>query len=129
MMVQDGLRTAALLGLPVLALLALPLSAREGGKHLGTGQASYYAQSFNGKRTANGEAYSPGAMTAAHRSAPFGSMIRVRHLGNGREVVVRVNDRGPWAKGRVIDLSWAAARQIGLHRSGVARVSLTLERD
>jgi rare lipoprotein A len=113
-----------------LACAAQPLGAREGsGKHLGTGQASYYANSFTGKRTASGEAYSPGAMTAAHRSAPFDSMIRVRHLGNGREVVVRVNDRGPWAKGRVIDLSWAAARQIGLTRTGTAKVSLTLVRD
>ena len=126
MMVRDALKPAALV---CLLVLAVPLSAREGGRHLGTGQASYYAQSFNGKRTANGEAYSPGAMTAAHRSAPFGSMIRVRHLGNGREVVVRINDRGPWTKGRVIDLSWAAAKQIGLHRSGTARVSLMLERD
>lgn len=126
MMVRHALKPAALI---CLSVLALPLSAREGGQHLGTGTASYYANSFTGKRTASGEAYSPGAMTAAHRSAPFGSMIRVRHLGNGREVVVRVNDRGPWTKGRVIDLSWAAAKQIGLHRSGTARVSLTLERD
>lgn len=126
MMVLVGLRPAAALGLSALALAALPLAAREGGKSLGTGQASYYANSFAGKRTASGEAYSPGAMTAAHRSAPFDSRIRVRNLGNGREVVVRVNDRGPWAKGRVIDLSYAAARQIGLHRSGTARVSLTL---
>ncbi len=126
MMVLDNLKPAAVLCLAAFALLAPPLSAREGGAALGTGQASYYANSFAGKRTANGEAYSPGAMTAAHRTAPFDSWIRVRNLDNGREVVVRVNDRGPWAKGRVIDLSWAAAKQIGLHRSGTARVSLTL---
>lgn len=129
MMVRDALRPAALACLSALVVSVLPVGAREKGTHLGTGQASYYANSFAGKRTANGEAYSPGAMTAAHRSAPFGSMIRVRHLGNGREVVVRINDRGPWTRGRVIDLSWAAAKQLGLHRSGTARVSLTLERD
>lgn len=121
---------AAALCLP-LALAASPLDARSAagngaGKHIGTGIASYYAPHFAGRRTANGERYSTSALTAAHRSAPFGARIRVRNLGNGREVVVRVNDRGPWARGRIIDLSWAAAERIGLQRSGTARVSLTL---
>jgi rare lipoprotein A len=126
MMVRDVSRRAAWLGMAALTLVALPLAARSGGHVLGSGVASYYANSFAGKRTASGEPYRPGALTAAHRSAPFGSRIRVKHLGNGREVVVRINDRGPWAKGRVIDLSYAAAKAIGLHRSGTARVSLTL---
>ncbi len=114
----------AWLGIGALALGALPLAARSGG--LGTGVASYYANSFSGKRTASGEPYRPGALTAAHLTARFGSRVRVKHLGNGREVTVRINDRGPHVRGRVIDLSWAAAKQIGLHRSGTARVSLTL---
>ena len=114
----------AWLAMAALALAALPLAARS--TDLGSGMASYYASSFAGKRTASGEIYSPGAMTAAHRTAPFDSFIRVRHLGTGREVTVRINDRGPHVKGRVIDLSLAAAKVIGLHRSGTARVSLTL---
>jgi rare lipoprotein A len=64
-------------------------------------------------------------LTAAHRSAPFGSRIRVTNLANGRDVIVRVNDRGPWTKGRIIDVSHAAARQIGMHQSGTARVRLS----
>jgi rare lipoprotein A len=124
MSVGNAARSFAWLGFGALALAALPLAAKSGG--LGSGVASYYAQSFAGKRTASGEPYRPDALTAAHRSAQFGSRIRVKHLGNGREVVVRINDRGPWAKGRVIDLSYAAAKAIGLHRSGTARVSLTL---
>ncbi len=110
-------------------LLAFTLSgagAVGGGRSLGSGVASYYANSFAGKRTASGEIYSPAAMTAAHRTARFDSRIRVRHLGNGRETIVRINDRGPHVRGRIIDLSYAAAKAIGLHRSGTARVSLTL---
>jgi rare lipoprotein A len=126
MIAMAAARRAGWLSMVALALVALPLTARSGGSVLGSGVASYYANSFAGKRTASGEPYRPGALTAAHRSAPFGSRIRVKHLGNGREVVVRVNDRGPWAKGRVIDLSYAAAKAIGLQRSGTARVSLTL---
>jgi rare lipoprotein A len=68
-------------------------------------------------------------MTAAHRTAAFGSRIKVTHMGNGRDVVVRINDRGPWGRGRVIDLSYAAAKQIGMHRSGTAKVKLTLLQD
>lgn len=119
------------LALVAATCLILPLSAvsggeGKGGKLLGNGIASYYGSEFAGRRTASGERYRAAALTAAHRSAPFGSRIRVRHLASGREVVVRINDRGPWAKGRIIDLSYAAAKAIGLTRSGTARVSLTL---
>jgi rare lipoprotein A len=112
----------------LLANMPLSLWAEEGtdGKSLGTGQASYYAAKFSGRRTANGETYSPGALTAAHRSVPFGRRILVTHLGNGRQVIVRINDRGPHIKSRIIDLSYAAARAIGLHKSGTAQVKLTL---
>jgi rare lipoprotein A len=126
MMQRDAVRPAVWLGLAALALAAPPLSARTEGKGLGSGVASYYANSFAGRRTASGEPYRPGALTAAHRTAPFGSRVRVKHLGNGREVTVRINDRGPHVRGRVIDLSYAAATAISLHRSGTARVSLTL---
>jgi rare lipoprotein A len=109
-----------------VAALALPIAAEAGGGDLGSGHASYYGNEFAGRRTANGEIFNPSAMTAAHRTAAFGSRVKVTHLGNGREVVVRINDRGPWGRGRVIDLSYAAARQIGLHKSGVAKVRLSL---
>jgi rare lipoprotein A len=110
-------------------LVALPFTATAGGGDLGSGHASYYGNEFAGRRTASGEVFNPQALTAAHRTVAFGSRIKVTHLGNGREVVVRVNDRGPWGRGRVIDLSYAAARQIGMHRSGTARVSLQLVSD
>jgi rare lipoprotein A len=119
------MRKPAIAALAVLIVLPLAALAKDvPGRALGTGIASYYAQSFAGKRTASGEPYRPGALTAAHRSAPMGSRVRVTHLGNGRAVTVRINDRGPHVRGRVIDLSWAAARAIGLHRSGTARVRL-----
>jgi len=86
------------------------------------GLASYYARGFHGKRTASGERYDMNAMTCAHRTAPFGARLRVEDLATGRSVVVRVNDRGPFVRGRVVDLSWAAARRIDLVRRGLARV-------
>lgn len=87
-----------------------------------TGRASWYDI---GTRTASGEAMDGDALTAAHPTLPFGSKVRVANLANGRSVVVRVNDRGPFTKGRVIDVSRAAAEKLGMIRSGVARVSVT----
>jgi rare lipoprotein A len=90
------------------------------------GMASYYARSFQGRKTASGERYDMNHFTAAHRTYPFGTALRITHLGNGRNVVVRVNDRGPFARGRIIDLSLAAARRLDMIRSGTARVSIEL---
>jgi rare lipoprotein A len=87
-----------------------------------TGRASWYDI---GTRTASGEAMDGDALTAAHPTLPFGSKVRVANLANGRSVIVRINDRGPFAKGRVIDVSRAAAERLGMIRSGVARVSVT----
>jgi rare lipoprotein A len=112
--------SAALATLPIMAL------ASDAERDLGTGQASYYGREFMGSRTASGEKFDPDAMTAAHRTVAFGNRIRVTNLSNGKDVVVRVNDRGPWKKGRIIDISYAAAKQIGMHRSGTARVKLAL---
>ena len=89
-----------------------------------TGIASYYGGKFHGRRTASGEIFNKNAMTAAHRSLPFGTKIKVTNLRNGRTVLVRVNDRGPHAPGRMIDLSQAAAKKIGLSHAGTARVKL-----
>lgn len=90
------------------------------------GEASWYGPGFHGKRTASGEVYNMEAMTAAHRRLPFGTRIRVRNLDNGRAAEVRINDRGPFAHGRILDLSRAAARELGVLGPGVARVRLEL---
>ena len=91
---------------------------------LGMGVASYYGRRFHGRLTANGERFDMNAMTAAHRSLPFGTRVRVTNPRNGRSVVVRINDRGPFVRGRTIDLSRAAATRIGMISSGHARVEL-----
>ena len=96
------------------------------GEDLGSGDASYYGTELEGNPTASGEAFRSEGLTAAHRSLPLGSRIRVTNLRNGEAVVVRVNDRGPFAKNRVVDLSKAAAREIGMLRSGTARVRMEL---
>ena len=88
------------------------------------GVASYYARDHQGHRTASGERFDMREMTAAHRSLPFGTRVRVTNLANGRAVVVRINDRGPFRKGRVLDLSYAAARELRMVGRGVARVRL-----
>jgi len=91
------------------------------------GVAAYYATAFHGRRTASGSIYDERDLTAAHRTLPFGTRVRVTHLENGKEVVVTINDRGPFTKGRVIDLSREAARRLDLIRDGVARVRLESE--
>jgi len=87
-----------------------------------TGVASWYGKKFHGKATANGERYDMHAMSAAHKTLPMPTMVRVTNLDNGRSVVVRVNDRGPFVKSRIIDLSYAAARSLGYDQKGTARV-------
>jgi len=88
------------------------------------GQASYYADKYQSKKTASGERYDRSALTAAHRKLPFGTRVKVTNLRNNKSVVVRVNDRGPFVKGRVIDLSRAAFERIGSTRSGVIDVTV-----
>lgn len=86
------------------------------------GVASYYADKFNGRKTASGEIFDNSRMTAAHRTLPFGTYVKVTNLANGKSVVVRINDRGPYAHGRIIDLTKAAAIQLDMVRTGTARV-------
>ena len=95
-------------------------------KHRLSGIASWYGHPFHGRRTASGERYNMNAMTAAHRTLPFGAWVRVERRDNGRRVQVRINDRGPFTKGRVIDLSREAARRLGIQGKGVVPVRLTL---
>ena len=89
------------------------------------GSASWYGDKFHNRLTANGERYNMNAMTAAHKTLPFGTLVRVESPSTGKSVVVRINDRGPYAKGRIIDLSRAAATQLGVKDMGVYRVKLS----
>ncbi|HLG19157.1 MAG TPA: septal ring lytic transglycosylase RlpA family protein [Bdellovibrionota bacterium] len=88
------------------------------------GYASWYGSQFDGKKTASGEVYNMRDRTAAHRRAPFGTQVKVTNLSNGRSTLVRINDRGPFVKGRIIDLSLTAAQDIGLVAEGTAKVRL-----
>lgn len=103
---------------------AAPAPAAGAATTISGGVASWYGPGFAGRRTASGERFNPSELTAAHRTLPFGSRVRVT-MGD-RSVVVRINDRGPFHGGRVIDLSQAAAEQIGLRRAGSGRVELAL---
>jgi rare lipoprotein A len=91
-----------------------------------TGMASWYGPGFHGNQSASGEIYNQNAMTAAHRSLPFGTKVQVTNLDNGRSTVVRINDRGPYVGNRVIDLSAAAARVLGVMQTGIAPVRLDI---
>ncbi|MEN3794494.1 septal ring lytic transglycosylase RlpA family protein [Fulvimarina sp. MAC3] len=90
------------------------------------GHASYYGKRFHGRTTANGEKFNMNAMTAAHKTLPFGTKVKVTNRNNGKSVVVRINDRGPYVGGRVIDLSRGAAAKIGMLNSGTANVSIDI---
>jgi rare lipoprotein A len=122
---ENPLKKFFLTGLIMVSLLTPPLSAAQALAADRQGIASYYGQKFHGRKTASGERYDHSAMTAAHRTAPFGSQLRVTNLSNGRSVIVRVNDRGPWVRGRVVDVSGVAARQLGMTGRGLTRVSVS----
>jgi rare lipoprotein A len=113
---------------PVMPPIVLPAPAPRGpaatppATVVQTGIASWYGKPFHGRRTASGEIYNMHAMTAAHRTMPLPSYARVRNPANGREVIVRINDRGPYKPGRVIDLSYAAAKRLGI--DGIAPVQV-----
>jgi rare lipoprotein A len=130
--------SAALLSLALIALLACSPSIRFGKTTSGggstssprtisdseTGTASYYADKYHGKRTANGETFDMHALTAAHPSLPFNTIIDVTNLANDKRVRLRVNDRFPGTAGRVIDVSLEAAKRLGMIQSGTARVRI-----
>lgn len=99
-----------------------PVGDAKGFRERGT--ASWYGSDFHGKRTANGEIYDMDGMTAAHKTLPLGTLVRVSNLENNREVEVRINDRGPFVQGRIIDLSREAAKRIGMMGAGTARVEI-----
>lgn len=103
----------------------VPPTASPAGHRL-NGVASYYADDFHGRLTSSGERYDMYALTAAHQTLPFNTLVRVTYLRNGRTVTVRINDRGPFKDDRVIDLSLAAARELGLIAEGTGEVALEL---
>jgi rare lipoprotein A len=91
------------------------------------GEVSYYAEKFHGRRTASGRRFDKNAFTAAHRSLPFGTRVEVTNLSNGKSVIVEVNDRGPYAEDRILDLSPAAARKIGLIGKGKVKAKIVVQ--
>ncbi len=113
------LRPKLLFSALLAAVCLLPLNAANAAH---VGNASWYALR---SMTASGERMDPNALTAAHRTLPFGTKVRVKNLGNGRSVTVRINDRGPFTGGRIIDVSKAAAARLGMISSGTAKVSIT----
>lgn len=90
------------------------------------GFASYYGNEFQGRKTANGEIYDSSKLTAAHKTIPFGTLVKVTNLKNNKSVIVKINDRGPFVEGRIIDLSYAAARQIDMLWDGVVQVEVEI---
>jgi len=102
---------------------------RQSYQAIGQGEASYYGRELAGNRTASGERFDPLALTAAHRTLPMGTLLRVTNQANGMSVIVRVNDRGPFVRGRIIDVSLGAAQQIQMIRAGKAQVTLEILRN
>jgi rare lipoprotein A len=120
--------TAAIAQSPAPAPVAAPTvtaktaAATSSGEHQMEGVAAYYSNKFNGRKTASGQRFNNGAMTAAHNTLPFGTRVKITNVKNNRSVVVRINDRGPTTPGRVFDLTRAAASKIGYVRSGLTDV-------
>jgi rare lipoprotein A len=111
-----------------LAGCALPVPFADWPLAIERGEASYYAGEFHGRTAASGERFNMYQLTAAHRTLPMGTRVRVTNLRNGRDVVVRINDRGPFVQGRVIDLSYAAAKKVDMVTAGVVPVKLEILR-
>ncbi|WP_423149557.1 septal ring lytic transglycosylase RlpA family protein [Rubrolithibacter danxiaensis] len=108
----------------VLVILAMLFISSCSSKITETGKASFYASKFNGRRTSSGEKFRSSKRTAAHRTLPFGTKVKVTNLKNGKSVKVRINDRGPFVAGRIIDLSRKAARKIDMINAGVVSVKI-----
>ena len=121
-----GARAAAARDPKPCRIRRLPASAEPAFRQIGV--ASWYGPGFHGRQTASGERFDQNDLTAAHRKLPLGSEVKVTNLENGRSITVEINDRGPYAKGRVLDLSKAAARKLGMMENGVAKVRIEATR-
>jgi rare lipoprotein A len=139
--VNRTLRCIVSIGISALTLYACSSSARYRAQSIPRqanknydegmvlkGKASYYGEKFHGRKTASGEIFNMYAMTAAHKSLPFGTKIKVTNTSNQKSVVVEINDRGPFVGNRILDLSYQAAREIGMLNSGIADVSIKIIR-
>ncbi len=126
--VDSVVETPPALPIVPVAKLNRPVQPTPTVVQVSTGEASWYGPGFFGNRTASGEVFRPGTMTAAHRSLPFGTKVRVTNLWNDRSAVVTINDRGPFIAHRVIDLAHGAAHELGLVSSGIAQVRLEVLR-
>lgn len=117
---------AAVTALLLLASCSSRIAVPRGSRIVYTekGLSSWYGPDFHGRKTSNGERYNMYGISAAHRTLPLGSIARVTHMGNGRQVVVRINDRGPFIEPRILDLSYGAARELGMVKEGVAMVTI-----
>jgi rare lipoprotein A len=113
-----------MLSLVLTACASGPISRSDSKGFEESGEASYYAIKYQGRKTASGELFDQKAMTAAHKRLPFGSKAKVTNIANGKSIVVRVDDRGPFVRGRIIDLSKSAFQRIGNTRSGVIKVEI-----
>jgi rare lipoprotein A len=121
-------RSLVLLASLALASCSRPTVVPVPGETPQVGIASWYGGKFHGRRTSSGEVFDMNDMTAAHPSLPFGTLVQVTNLENGRAATVRINDRGPFVRGRIIDLSYAAARVLGIVGPGTARVRIEVEK-
>jgi rare lipoprotein A len=126
--IEDDSRIESLAEVVETLVDPIEAPAQDAYEQIAVGEASYYGRELAGNRTASGERFNPQALTAAHRTLPMGTRLRVTNQANGRSVIVRVNDRGPFARGRIIDVSLAAAQQIQMVRSGKAQVKLEILR-
>jgi rare lipoprotein A len=121
--VSSGNKYVIILLLPLLTVIGCSSNIVKAGATQ-EGLASFYGKEFNGRKTSSGEQFDMNALTAAHRTYPFGTIVKITNLKNGQEIEVKINDRGPVKPERIIDLSYAAAKAIGLDRMGLARVRL-----
>jgi len=110
----------------ILVINTFSFSKNVDDKKVVFGKASFYAKSLNNHRTASGERHRSDSLVCAHKSYPFGTLLKVTNLRNGQEVVVKVNDRGPFIKGRIVDLSYRAAKEIGMLNAGVVEVKVEI---
>lgn len=108
----------------LLSLISIIITTTAAAQSRSEGKASYYGHKFHGRHTSSGIPYHRDSLTCAHRTLPFGTLLKVRNKKNGREVIVKVTDRGPFVKGRVVDLSFAAAKKIDMLSAGVAHVEV-----
>jgi len=125
---MESMKEWTLYLISVVALLGLVLLYQVAGPYYEVGIASWYGPGFDGNYTANGEVYDMNGISAAHKTLPFGTIVRVVEFSTGKSIVVRINDRGPFIEGRIIDLSKGAARELGIIDKGITKVGLRIIR-